>query len=64
MSHETTDPHRYAASVAVFAGALATAALYVLSDYVAIERTVVVASVPALVVGLVAAAAVVFWRAS
>ncbi|QLH79482.1 hypothetical protein HZS55_20240 [Halosimplex rubrum] len=63
MSHTDARTERHAASVAILAGALATAGVYVASDYVTVERTVAVASIPVVVAGLVAAGAAIYWRA-
>lgn len=63
MSHTDGRADRHAASVAVLAGALATAGVYLASDYVAVQRTVAVASIPMLAAGLVAAGAAIYWRA-
>lgn len=63
MSQPTGRADRRVASVVVFAGALATAAVYLASDYVTVDRTVTVASLPVLVAGVVAAGAALYWRA-
>jgi|GEM_PF-5733324 len=63
MSHTDGQADRHTASVAVLAGALATAGVYLAADYVAVERTVAVASIPVAVAALVAAGAAIYWRA-
>ena len=60
MNNDRAD--RYAVSVAILAGSLATATVYFLSDYVRIEQTVLVASVPVIAAALVSVGAVLYWQ--
>lgn len=60
MSVTQASADRYAASLALLAGGLATAAVFVLSTFVAISRLLVVASTPVAVVAVVAAAVILF----
>lgn len=60
MSQIQESATRYAATVTFLAGALATASIYLASSYITIERTVVVASIPVLIAGIVAAGAALY----
>lgn len=62
MSRNYESVERHTASIVILAGALATATIYLLSDYVTIEQTILVASVPVVVAGLVAAASILYWQ--
>ncbi|WP_254525132.1 hypothetical protein [Natrinema caseinilyticum] len=62
MSINSENVERHTASVVILAGALATAAIYLLSDYVTIEQTVLVASTPVVVAAFVAAASILYWQ--
>lgn len=60
MNNESIE--RHTASIMIVAGALATAVIYLLSDSVTIEQTVIVASAPVVVAGLVAAGSILYWH--
>ncbi len=62
MSINSENVERHTASVVILAGSLATAAIYLLSDYVTIEQTVLVASTPVIVAAFVAVASILYWQ--
>ncbi len=62
MNRSNNSVERHTANIVILAGSLATAIIYILSDYVTIEQTILVASVPVVVAGLVAAASILYWQ--